>query len=378
MSFSAADEQHMRHALTLAARAMADTDPNPRVGCVIVNGNKVVGQGAHLMAGGPHAEVHALREAGQLARGATCYVTLEPCNHLGRTGPCSEALLAAGVRRVVVAMADDNPKARGGLARLRSAGVQVEQGLLADAARELNIGFHQRCATGRPWLRLKLAASLDGRTAAADGSSQWITGAEAREDVQQWRARASIILTGAATVRVDNPRLNVRLAGVGRQPLRVIVSHAFDVAADAHIFDAPGAARIYGLPAGAAPAAAEANCQRLQQAGRDVRHGPVNHDGTALDFKALLAAWARDEEANEIHAEGGALLTGQLLAADVVDEIVLYQAPRLLGDGGYPLARLPGLGTLSQALPFHIHDSRIIGADLRLILRREESACSAD
>lgn len=389
VAFSAADRAFMAEALELAASALWHTDPNPRVGCVIVKDGQVVGRGAHLRAGTPHAEVHALGEAGGAAQGATAYVTLEPCNHHGRTPPCSEALLAAGVARVVVAMAEDNPKAAGGIARLRAAGLVVEQGLLAQQSRELNIGFHQRCEQGRPWLRLKLAASLDGRTAAADGSSQWITGAEARADGQQWRARASMILTGAATVRADNPSLNVRLEGAWRQPRRVILSRTFDVAPDAHIFAQAGVTQVLGPASEFLDETARRRLQALQSAGRGCQQltgqhlsapttRPEQHTVPEINLGALLGYWAQHEEVNEIHAECGAVLAGALLRADLVDEILLYQAPKLLGEGGRPLAYLPTLENIQQALAFRLHDCSRIGADMRLILRRKETECSAD
>lgn len=389
VAFSAADRAFMAEALELAATALWHTDPNPRVGCVIVKNGQVVGRGAHLRAGTAHAEVHALGEAGNAAQGATAYVTLEPCNHQGRTPPCSEALLAAGVARVVIAMAEDNPKAAGGIARLRGAGVVVEQGLLAQQSRELNIGFHQRCEQGRPWLRLKLAASLDGRTAAADGSSEWITGPEARADGQQWRARASVILTGAATVRADNPSLNVRLAGAWRQPRRVILSRTFDVAPDAHIFAQAGVTQVLGPASEFLDETARRRLQTLQSADRECQPVPwvkrpgktARQDQTVLpeiDLGALLRHWAQHEEVNEIHAECGAVLAGALLQAGLVDEILLYQAPKLLGERGRPLAYLPTLENIQQALAFRLHDCSRVGADMRLILRRKETECSAD
>lgn len=376
------DEYFMGQALALAHDALFDTDPNPRVGCVLVKDGHIVGRGAHLRAGTAHAEVHALSDAGEQARGATAYVTLEPCNHHGRTPPCSEALIAAGVSRVVIAMADEHAKAAGGSQRLEAAGIAVSRGVLAAESRELNIGFHHRCETGKPWLRLKLAASLDGRTAAADGSSQWITGPEARADTQYWRARSSMILTGAGTVRDDNPQLNVRLDGAQRQPWRVILSHTFNVAPTAHIFHASGASTIYApepemtSATSAQSAVLQAQSEVLRAAGIDARVGPRARDG-GLDIGALLKIWAQ-AEVNEIHAECGAGLAGVLLQQRWVDELVLYLAPKLLGSEGRPLAQLPHLSNIQDALGFVIVDTTTVGCDVRLRLRRGDGICSAD
>lgn len=353
----------MRRALELAATALYHTDPNPRVGCVLVRDGQIIGEGVHRRAGGAHAETHALEAAGEAARGADCFVTLEPCNHHGRTPPCSEALIAAGVSRVVIAMEDHDAQAKGGTARLREAGITVESGLLAAAARELNIGFHQRCESGRPWLRLKLAASIDGRTAAADGGSQWITSSAARDDVQHWRARSSVIATGGGTVRSDNPRLNVRHPDATRQPLRAIVTRAFDVPVDAHIFDQPGEAWVYGPRSQQFSAAGK----RLQQVGRNVC--PLDDGADGLDLTALVRRWG-EMKANEVLLECGAGLAGAFLAQDLIDEVLLYQAPMLLGHRGRELATLPGLTSLDQALRYEFHDYQAIGDDMRLTLRR--------
>lgn len=374
MSYSAADEAHMRTALSVARQGLYSTDPNPRVGCVLAKNGVVIATGAHMQAGGPHAEVHALRAAGEAARGATCYVTLEPCNHHGRTPPCRQALIDAGVSRVVVAMTDGHEKASGGLERLREAGIEVASGLLAAESRELNIGFHQRCDTGRPWLRLKLAASMDGRTAAADGSSQWITGAEARADVQRWRARSSLLVTGAGTVRDDDPHLNVRLPGVDRQPGRVVISRTFDVPASAHIFHSPGQSIIYGVAEGP-------GLRRLRDAGINTRRlEPAKNSADAaagdhIDLIALTKAWAGDE-VNEVFVECGPNLAGAWLNSGQVDELVLYLAPKLLGDGGRPLAHLPRIQSLSDALSLKMISTKVIGGDIRIVLRRGEAACS--
>ncbi|MCG8464008.1 MAG: bifunctional diaminohydroxyphosphoribosylaminopyrimidine deaminase/5-amino-6-(5-phosphoribosylamino)uracil reductase RibD [Xanthomonadales bacterium] len=376
------DEHFMGQALALAHEALFDTDPNPRVGCVVVKDGHIVGRGAHLRAGTAHAEVHALSDAGEQARGATAYVTLEPCNHHGRTPPCSEALLAAGVSRVVIAMADEHAKAAGGSQRLEAAGIAVTRGVLAAESRALNIGFHHRCETGKPWLRLKLAASLDGRTAAADGSSQWITGPEARADTQYWRARSSMILTGAGTVRDDNPQLNVRLDQAQRQPWRVILSHTFNVDPSAHIFHASGESTIYApaemasQTAVGSTAALRRNFAALTAAGIDARYGPRAAQ-QGLDLDALLTEWAA-AEVNEIHAECGAVLAGQLLQQRLVDELIVYIAPKLLGSRGRPLAELPDLSNIQDALGFDLVDTKTVGSDIRLRLRRGDGRCSAD
>ncbi|MFZ5483129.1 MAG: bifunctional diaminohydroxyphosphoribosylaminopyrimidine deaminase/5-amino-6-(5-phosphoribosylamino)uracil reductase RibD [Pseudomonadota bacterium] len=371
MNFGPADHAHMAHALRLAERGLTTTTPNPRVGCVLVRDGAIVGEGWHARAGQPHAEVHALRAAGDRARGATAYVTLEPCSHHGRTPPCAHALIDAGVTRVVAAMTDPNPQVSGrGIQLLTLAGIHAEVGLLEAEARELNIGFVARMTRGRPWLRLKTAASLDGRTALANGASQWITGPAARADVQHWRARACAILTGIGTVLADDPRMNVRLAGTTRQPLRVIVDSRLQTPAMARMLPAPasgGAAGGVGDSVLIACAAADpARRAALEAAGAEVIElpGPAGRVG----LTALLNELAR-RGINEVHAEAGATLNGALLDAGLVDEWVAYQAPIVLGHAARGLFEMPPLTDMVGRRDFVLHDVRKVGADLRAVLR---------
>ena len=346
----------MAHALQLAARGLYTTSPNPRVGCVIVKDGRVVGEGWHERAGTPHAEIHALKAAGEAARGATVYVTLEPCSHHGRTPPCAEALIEAGVTRVVAAMTDPNPLvAGGGIDMLTLAGITAEVGLMEAEARALNPGFISRMTRQRPWVRLKTASSLDGKTALANGQSQWITGEAARADVQHLRARACAILTGSGTVLADNPRMNVRDLDIGRQPLRVIVDSRLHTPVDAAILPALIACHH------AAPAARAA----LEQAGAEVIELP-GVDGR-VDLLALLTLLAQ-RSVNELHVEAGAALNGALLAAGLIDEWIAYIAPMAVGDSARGLFAQPPLTTLANAARFRLTDVRQIGEDLRLTL----------
>lgn len=357
--FSAADHEYMTRALRLAARGLYSTSPNPRVGCVIVRDGRVVGEGWHQRAGEAHAEVLALRGAGGAARGASVYVSLEPCSHHGRTPPCAEALIDAGVARVVAAMRDPNPQVSGrGIELLTLAGIQAQVGLLEDAARELNLGFVSRMTRGRPWLRLKTAASLDGKTALENGASKWITGAPARADVQRWRARACAILTGVGTVRADDPRMNVREVNTSRQPLKVIVDSRLAT---------PPTARI--LAGGALIACATDDSERraaLEAAGAEILRLP-GADGR-VDLAALLAELAR-RGVNELHAEAGATLNGALLAAGLVDEWLAYFAPLVLGHAARGLFDLPALTDMAGRRGFKLHDLARLGDDFRLSLR---------
>jgi diaminohydroxyphosphoribosylaminopyrimidine deaminase / 5-amino-6-(5-phosphoribosylamino)uracil reductase len=354
------DTRHMARALKLAARGLYTTEPNPRVGCVIASGATVLGEGWHERAGGPHAEVRALREAGAAARGATAFVTLEPCSHHGRTPPCVDALLAAGLHRVVFAARDPNPRVNGGgAARLVAAGLEVQGGLLEAGSRALNPGFFSRMERGRPWLRLKLAMSLDGRTALASGESRWITGAAARADVQRLRARAGAILTGSGTVLADDPRLDVRLPGMIRQPLRVLLDTGLVTPLGARLLEPPGEVLVFTAAASAAAAA---------MAARGVRVENVPRASAGLDLAAVMARLAA-LEVNELHVECGPRLAGSLLASGLVDELVTYVAPALLGPSARPLVDLPPLRDLGQRLEFRINDVRRIGPDLRLELR---------
>src|SRR5512139_1313495 len=347
--FSAVDHAHMARALQLAARGLYTTTPNPRVGCVVV-------EGWHERAGPPHAEIHALKTAGEAARGATVYVTLEPCSHHGRTPPCAEALVSAGVARVVAAMSDPNPLvAGGGISMLTLAGIQAEVGLLETEARTLNPGFVSRMTRGRPWVRLKTASTLDGKTALANGASQWITGEAARADVQALRARACAILTGSGTVLADNPRMNVRDFDIGRQPLRVVVDSVLRTPSDAAILPALVACHH------AAPAARTA----LEQAGAEVVELP-GADGR-VDLAALLALLAQ-RGVNELHVEAGAALNGALLAGGWVDEWVAYVAPMAVGDDARGLFARLALTSLNDAARFSLSEVRQLGGDLRLTL----------
>lgn len=338
----------MGRALELAAQGRTSTQPNPRVGCVIAFGEQVIGEGWHQRSGEPHAEVFALREAGERARGATAFVTLEPCNHHGRTPPCSEALIAAGIARVIYASGDPNPRVDGsGAARLREAGVVVEQGLRAAEGEELNLGFFSRMRRQRPWLRLKMAASLDGRTATASGESQWITSDAAREDVQRWRAESAAILSTSATVLADDPRLSVRLDSA-RQPLRVLLDRDGRIPKRARVFAEPG--EVLHLTSKEIA---------LEASGR-------------LSLPAVLST-LNALEINEVWTEAGATLAGSLITANLVDELVIYLAPMLLGSEGRPLAALK-IDRLLDASRWQTTDLRQIGPDIRIMLRPLRSA----
>lgn len=360
MSFSAVDHGMMARALQLAERALWTTSPNPRVGCVLVRDGEIVGEGWHVRAGEPHAEVHALHAAGERARGATAYVTLEPCSHYGRTPPCAEGLIAAGVTRVVAAMEDPNPLVAGrGLAMLRAAGIETACGLLAEAAQELNIGFVSRMTRGRPWVRLKTAASLDGKTALNNGVSQWITGPDARRDGHRWRARACAILTGIGTVRDDDPRLDVREVETTRQPLRVIV--------DSRLETPPTARILQGGPVLLAAAVDDAErANLLKAAGAEILLLP-NAAGK-VELPALLNALAA-RGINEVHVEAGWKLNGSLLREGLVDELLLYMAPCLIGHHAAGLFNLPELTDLAGKRPLSLRDVRQVGGDIRILAR---------
>lgn len=347
----------MARALQLAARGLYTTTPNPRVGCVIVKDGAVIGEGWHQRTGEPHAEVHALAVAGAGARGATAYVSLEPCSHHGRTPPCSEALIRAGVARVVAAMRDPNPVVAGdGIGMLTLAGIQAEVGLLEADARALNAGFISRMSRQRPWVRVKTAATLDGKTALANGQSQWITGAAARTDVQRLRAQACAILTGSGTVLADDPRMTVREFDIGRQPLRVVV--------DSTLRTPPAAAILPALIA--CHHADTIKRAALEAAGAEIVELPGANG--RVDLAALLAALAQ-RGINEVHVEAGAGLNGALLAAGLVDEWIAYVAPMAVGDTARGLFAHAPLAALTDAARFQLTDVRQIGGDLRLALR---------
>lgn len=356
----AQDSVWMAQALRLAERGLYSTSPNPRVGCVLVRDGKLVGEGWHERAGEPHAEVHALRAAGEAARGAAAYVTLEPCSHHGRTPPCTDALIQAGVARVVVAMQDPNPLVAGqGSANLRAAGIEVESGLMEAAAHELNIGFISRMTRGTPWLRSKIALSLDGRTALANGVSQWITGAAARQDVQHWRARSCCVLTGIGTVLADDPQLNVRDVATSRQPQRAVIDSGLRL---------PPTARILG-GGGVTVYSATDDVQKIALLERSGARVAVLPDGTGrVDLHAVLRDLAAGG-CNEVLVEAGSVLNGALLQAGLVDELVLYLAPALLGDGARGMAQLGELTELEQRVQLDWHDVRQVGKDLRIVAR---------
>ncbi len=357
---SATDHEYMARALALAARGLCSTDPNPRVGCVLVRDGLVVGEGFHAKAGSAHAEVQALLAAGEQARGATAYVTLEPCSHHGRTGPCADALIAAGIARVVYASLDPNPQVSGaGAARLQAAGIRVDSGVLAVACEALNVGFFARHRRGLPWVRIKLAASLDGRTALANGKSQWITSEAARTDVHAWRARSSAILTGAGTLKKDDPRLTVRdesLPLLGRKPLRVVLDRALLVSPSARLFAEPGPVLI--ITESQNTVAIEA----IRARGAEVM---VFAAGSGL--REVLQELAR-RECNEVWVEAGAKLAGLFLQMGLADELMVYLAPHLLGQDAAPLAILPMLDDLQNRWRYRYQDVRAIGPDLRLTL----------
>ena len=366
MPSSSLDNDRLREALALAEGSFGLTEPNPRVGCVIGHQDgRILGRGATQQAGGPHAEVMALRDAsaaGHSVRGATAWVTLEPCAHHGRTPPCCDALIAAGITRVVVALADPFPAVNGtGMARLRAAGIEVVMASaeIAAAAHDLNVGFFSRVQRGRPWLRLKIAASLDGTTALHNGRSQWITGEDARRDGHAWRRRASAVLTGIGTVLADNPRLDVRLVPTPAQPLRVVLDSRFQLPATSRLLDAPGKVLVIGA-ADPGPAA-----QALRERGAELRVAP----GAAgqVDLAAMLKLLA-DRGVNELHVEAGARLNGALLQAGLVDEVLLYLAPMLLG-AGLPMAAMGPFDSLARQVRLQGLRCEPVGADLRLRAR---------
>ena len=359
-TFTAQDSVWMAQALRLAERGLYTTSPNPRVGCVLVRDGDIVGEGWHERAGEPHAEVLALRAAGEAARGATAYVTLEPCGHHGRTPPCADALIAAGIARVTVALQDPNPRVAGqGIAKLRAAGIEVECGLMEAAARELNIGFFARMTRGTAWLRSKIAMSLDGRTALANGVSQWITGEAARQDVQHWRARSCAVLTGIGTVLADDPQLNVRGIETARQPLRAVVDSLLHMPLNARLLQQNGV-MVYTATQDAQKIAA------LEKSGARVVVLPDANG--QVDAAAVLRDLAA-QGCNEVLVEAGSKLNGALLKAGLVDELVLYLAPQLLGDMARGMARLGELVSLDQRIELEWNDVRQVGKDLRIVAR---------
>ncbi|MGJ0429374.1 bifunctional diaminohydroxyphosphoribosylaminopyrimidine deaminase/5-amino-6-(5-phosphoribosylamino)uracil reductase RibD [Methylobacter sp.] len=353
------DAMYMARAIGLAKKGLYTTDPNPRVGCVLVKDNVVIGEGWHAKAGQGHAEVKALKAASD-ARGSTAYVTLEPCSHHGRTPPCCDALIKAGVSRVVAAMQDPNPLVAGrGLERLKAAGIEVSCGVLEQDAQALNRGFIKRMTENRPFVRSKLAMSLDGRTAMASGESKWITSAEARSDVHKLRAQSSAILTGISTVLADDPALNARVDAEVVQPVRVILDSQLKMPAAARMASLSGRSLILTCSQD------EQRRQALQQAGFEV-YGLAENKGR-LDLNAVLDFLA-GQQINEVLVEAGAVLNGALLAENLVDEWIVYMAPCVLGDQGRGLFTVPGLQQMSDKKNFHLHDVRQIGPDLKLTL----------
>ncbi|HEX4942955.1 MAG TPA: bifunctional diaminohydroxyphosphoribosylaminopyrimidine deaminase/5-amino-6-(5-phosphoribosylamino)uracil reductase RibD [Usitatibacteraceae bacterium] len=362
MSFPAEDHALMARALALAALGRDTATPNPNVGCVIAKAGRVIGEGWHARAGEPHAEAMALAACTESPEGATAYVTLEPCSHHGRTPPCADALLAARVARVVAALEDPNPLVTGqGFAKLRAGGIRVESGLLAAEAKEVHLGFLARMSRGRPWMRIKSAASLDGRIALANGESRWITGEAARRDVHALRARSCAMLTGIGTVLRDDPELTVRHVPCSRQPRRVVIDSRLEL---------PAAARILSGEPPLVLTVSEDRGRRaaLEALGAEVVVVPAEGAKTDLGAVARLLA---DRGFNEVTVETGAKLNGSLLRAGIVDEIVLYLAPLLLGDAAQGLFALPVFGQLGEALRPRIVDIRAVGADLRITARLE-------
>lgn len=362
--FSAVDHQMMAEALSLARKGIATTQPNPRVGCVIVKNEEVIAHSWHKKAGCEHAEVLALQQAGEQAKGAVVYVTLEPCSHHGRTPPCADALIEGGVDEVIIAMEDPNPLVAGqGIKKLEQAGIKVRSGLLRQQAIELNRGFVRRMKCGRPWVTVKFGTSLDGRTAMHNGESQWITGPAARADVQRLRAASSAILTGAGTVLTDDPSLTVRLNGSARQPLRVVLDSNLSI---------PDRAKIYsdGHPLLLATVLDEKDdrFQQLRRHGIDIHSFPADESGR-VNAKCLLQSLAADYLCNEILVEAGSVVCGKLLANELVDEIVLYFAPVLMGSGARGMFDIPELDTMVQRIHMAVKDVRPVGKDWRFTVQ---------
>jgi len=352
-NFGAFDRAMMARALELAGKGLYSTTPNPRVGCVLTQGETVVGEGWHEKTGGPHAEVVAIGRAGAKAAGATAYVTLEPCNHQGRTPPCVDLIQKNKIKRVVAAMLDPNPRAARGGAKLAAAGIAFEHGLMEAEARELNIGFVSRMTRGRPWVRMKIAATLDGRTALANGKSQWITGPEARKDGHRWRARACAILTGIGTVKADDPQLTVREVQTPRQPLRVVVDSRLEISEKAKVLSDGRALIFSGIE----------NSRNL-----NAEVIPLPNKDKKVDLAAMLEELAR-RGINELHVEAGFRLNGSLVREGCVDEFLIYLNPSLLGDEAQGMVSVPGVPSLDQRIKFKIVSLDRIGDDMRILAR---------
>ena len=343
----------MARALALAGKGLYTTTPNPRVGCVVVQGETVVGEGWHEKTGGPHAEVVAIEKAGARSEAATLYVNLEPCSHHGRTPPCTDLIVKSKVKRVVAAMLDPNPKAAHGGEKLAAAGIGFEHGLMEAEAKELNIGFVSRMTRGRPWVRMKIAATLDGRTALANGKSQWITGPEARKDGHRWRARACAILTGIGTVKADDPRLTVRDVETPRQPLRVIVDSRLEISEKAKVLDGGGALIFCAVDPG-------------KKLGAEIQKLP-NPSGK-VELPRMLEELAR-RGINELHVEAGFRLNGSLVREGCVDEFLIYLNPSFLGDEAEGMLALSGISSLNQKIKLKIASLDRIGDDIRILAR---------
>ena len=357
------DSAFMARALKLAQRGLYTADPNPRVGCVIVLNNKVVGEGWHQRAGGHHAEIMALENAGDASIGATAYVTLEPCCHHGRTPPCTDALIAAGIQRVVVAATDPNPAVAGaGERQLKDAGVAILTGLLEAESRALNIGFLQRMQSNRPYLRTKIAVSLDGRTALANGDSKWITGESARADVQRWRARSSAIVTGVGTALADDPLLTVRAEELGavEPPARIVLDSTLRIPASAQIFRSPGSVRIFCADAH------DDKVSSIEAAGAVVE--VLASEQGRVSLTAVIARLA-ELEVNEVLVEAGPTLNGALLNAGLIDELLVYMAGNILGTDGRGMFAIPELTDMSRRQELELVDFRRVGKDCRLTYR---------
>lgn len=354
------DISYMARALQLAAHPLVSPHPNPRVGCVLVKDEQIVGQGYHDYAGGPHAEVNALQQAGQLAAGCTVYVTLEPCCFTGKTPPCTKALIDAGVKRVVMAMEDPNPQVAGqGMLQLQQAGIECEVGLLRDQALALNKGFVRRMAEGMPWVSGKMAMSLDGRTAMASGESKWITSSAAREDVHRMRARAAAIMTGVGTVLADDPALTARPSDqvIERQPLRVVLDSGLRISSDANIFAAPGQVVLFYV---------DAPAERVQALQDHAFLHQLPAEEGRFDVKAVFKVLTEQYEINDIMVEAGATLNGNLLENSLLDEIFIYMAPVIMGNESRALFHLPGLQQMQNRIKLNIVDMRAIGPDWRI------------
>ncbi len=375
--WTASDYQHMSRALQIARRGLYSTDPNPRVGCVLVKDNTVLAEGWHQKAGQPHAEIEALKNASENnasvnVTGATCYVSLEPCVHHGRTSPCTESLIDSGIKRVVAAMLDPNPLVSGkGLQQLNDAGIETASGLMETQARELNPGFEMRMKEGRPFVRCKLAMSLDGRTALANGESKWISSAESRMDVQKLRARSSAIMTGVGTIIADDPSMNVRLSEEKnikhqRQPLRVILDSDLDISLDAKILSLPGDVMIFHASENSDKK------QKLANIGAELKSVEEKRGSAFLEY--VLAYLAREKEINEVLLEAGSTLSGEILQAGLIDELIVYLAPTLLGPDAKSLFQLPMIENMKDRVSLNFSDIRTIGQDIRIkaTIKRQE------